>query len=506
MSRVILHTRGTETVVDCPDGEKLMSVLCASNVHISAPCGGKGTCGKCRVTVEQNGRKMSVLACQTEIFSDTEVYITDDRGGIIEGEAEKLIQTDGERGLGVACDLGTTTLVLSLYDMSSGKLAATKRTWNEQRAFGADVISRIRHINENGIDRRQSVIKKQIDGCISEMCSTNGINSDCIKKIYISGNTVMQHIYCGLNPRSIASYPYKPQTLFFDYHLKSDTFKNADIVMSPCVSGYVGGDITAGLTCIADDSDTFLYLDIGTNGEMALSHDGKMLCCSVATGPAFEGAQTECGMPAVDGAISSLKHENGIKYTVIGGKKPVGICGSAIVQLTAILINRGIITDTGRLCSPDDLDFDTDISMGEDADGNGIVYLTDDKSVYFSASDVRKIQLAKASLAAGIKTLVKAADITYDDIKTVYISGGFGKYLDANSAVTIGMIPAELRDKITYIGNASLKGTVKILMSEKERKTQSDLRKKCEYIELSLNAEFRDEYVEQMPFYYGREE
>ena len=268
------------------------------------------------------------------------------------------------------------------------------------------------------------------------------------------------------------------------------------------MAGYVGGDITAGLLAsgLWERDERSLFLDIGTNGEMALGGRDGFLCCAVASGPAFEGAGISCGMTGTEGAVAHVRAENGaLRLEVIGGGKARGICGSGLLDLAALLCRERVISASGLLLPPEEAPEKWKAYLGEDGDGNGIFYLTPD--VYLTARDVRQLQLAKAAVAAGIRVLLKKSGVDVSELDGLCIAGGFGSFLDPKSAAEIGMLPAELADRTETLGNASLKGAGMALLDETARARLYDIQRACRYIELSGDADFNDEYPEQMAFY-----
>ena len=483
MPIVYIRTGTRELSVTAEDGERLLDALRRAGINMTAPCGGLGRCGKCRATV--NGEE--VLACRYTLTGDACVTVRELTGGaILSGEAAA---SDGGTRLGAALDLGTTTLALRLYDLDTGKCVGQRTAWNAQAAYGADVITRAQYCMEHpeGTETLQRVVGRQLD----EMLGALGTTLKDIESLFVAGNTIMQHLFAGLDPSPIAVAPFKPRTLFED----SDRF-------APCVAGYMGGDITAGLLAsgLFEKEGRYLFLDVGTNGEMALGGRDGFVCCAVASGPAFEGAGIACGMAGVDGAVSHVRFEGGaLRFDVIGGGEAKGLCGSGLVDLAALLCREGIITASGLLLPPEEAPENRAAHLREDEDGNGIFFLT--PSVYLTARDVRQLQLAKAAVAAGIRVLLKKSGTTLDEIGGLYLAGGFGSFLDAHSAADIGMLPKELAGKTTVLGNASLEGAGTALLDAGARARLRDIRRACRYIELSGDRDFNEEYPEQMFFY-----
>ena len=273
---------------------------------------------------------------------------------------------------------------------------------------------------------------------------------------------------------------------------------------APCVAGYVGGDITAGLLSsgLYKRLERSLFLDIGTNGEMALGGAEGFLCCAVASGPAWVGAGIACGMAGPDGAVSHVRWDGAKpELEVIVGGTPRGLCGSGLIDLLAVLTRRRIISAYGLLQGPDEAPEGYERWLGEDENGNGIFYLTADRCVYLTAGDVRQLQLAKAAVAAGIAVLLKKAGLRVEDLDRLYLAGGFGTYMDAKSAAAIGMLPEALAEKTVLLGNASLAGARLALLDETKRDTLLKIRRSCRYLELSGDQDFNREYPEQMLFY-----
>jgi len=497
MPQVRIRTGTREETITAEEGERLLDALRRAGVNMTAPCGGMGRCGNCRATV--NGE--NVLVCQYIVTGDTEVTVQELQGGVVLG-GETTASGRGTR-LGAALDLGTTTLALRLYDLDTGKCAGQHTAWNAQAAYGADVITRAQYCMEHpeGTQTLQSVICSQLN----EMLGALGTSSKEIESLFVAGNTIMQHLFAGLDPSPIAVAPFTPRTLFDDCKNPgnpSPRLRMTKMCFAPCVAGYVGGDITAGLLAseLFEKEGKYLFLDVGTNGEMALGGRDGFVCCAVASGPAFEGAGISCGMAGVDGAVSHVQLQDGaLRFNVIGGGKAKGLCGSGLVDLAALLCREGIITASGLLLPPEEAPEKWAAYLSEDDDGNGIFFLT--PSVYLTARDVRQLQLAKAAVAAGIRVLLKKSGTELDEIGGLYLAGGFGSFLDPHSAADISMLPKELTEKTTVLGNASLTGASTALTDKGTRSRLRDIQRACRYIELSGDRDFNEEYPEQMFFY-----
>lgn len=492
-------------MLSASEGENLLELLRRGGYRLPAPCGGKGRCGKCLVTLRRAEREERVLACRSRVEGDCTVILPEDMTGgeILSATLESCIDTDRREGLGAAVDIGTTTVVMKLFDLEDGRELASLSRWNAQASFGADVLSRSQYTMErpDGLEELKLLIRRQILQMLEELCAQAGEDSCRVREMYIAGNTIMQHIWAGLSPAGIAVAPFTPESLFDDGAPFAE--EDMDVYLAPCVAGYVGGDITAGL--LAVDMDRIcgkaFFLDVGTNGEMALGGKDGFVSCAVACGPAFEGAGISCGMASTPGAISHVDFVNGeFSFQVISGTRPTGICGSGLIDLMAVLLRLGLVDESGLLLPPDEAPEGFERWLDEDENGNGLLFLTDDDSVYFTAADVRQLQLAKAAVAAGISVLMQEAELSYDEIETLYLAGGFGTHMRAESAVEMGMLPRALLGKIKSVGNSSLAGAQQALLSRERRQRLHNIQKRCEYLELSGNARFNEAYPAHMSF------
>jgi uncharacterized 2Fe-2S/4Fe-4S cluster protein (DUF4445 family) len=365
---------------------------------------------------------------------------------------------------------------------------------NKQRAFGADVISRIEaSIKGKGGDLKRLIHKDIVDG-LKKLCDKVNIDYEAIKKIVIAANTTMIHLLMGYDCSGLGSFPFRPVNidtieLKFIELFKSDLFE-ADVVIMPSVSAYIGADITAGiLACEMDNAEAIVMLiDIGTNGEMAIGNKGNILVTSVAAGPALEGGNISCGIGSVEGAISSVVLTNGeVEYKTIGDKAPIGICGSAVIDITAESLKEGYIDHTGLLA---DEFFDSGVMIAK----------TDSNVISFTQKDFRQIQLAKAAIAAGIHTLIKNYGCDIKDIATVYIAGGFGYHIDIDNAIAIGLIPSEFKDKIKVVGNSALGGAKQYLLDDYSANVLKKILTITNEVHLANDADFSECYINNMYF------
>lgn len=507
---------------------------------IEAPCGGKGTCGKCKVTVTKPYHK-EVLACQTKICdgmeiivgggtitgvgtdmneakvsaSDNMVVLVDRKSDMQENPVNVYGNHSSNAGTLAACDIGTTTVVCYLIDKETGQIISTRSGANPQRSFGADVLSRIDAAARaddsdkanGGLQMMQSQIVSLLNGFISEMLMECGRTKVCL--FSVAGNTVMCHLLMGISPEKLGRAPFMPDEYFGrEFNPLDIGLENCQtMIIFPAVSGFVGGDITAGMMETVNCRKLTLYLDIGTNGEMALGKGDRYVCCATAAGPAFEGAQIEMGMPASRGAVDKVWLEGRrIKYSVIGNDRPVGLCGSGLIDALAILLKAGIIDENGTILSGQELPilfrsyvFELEAEdAAQSTETSLAVHIA--PGVYITQEDIRKLQLAKGAIAAGIDILFKEYGCKPCDLDILTFAGGFGNYIDKASAAAIGLFPPELLDRAKEVGNAAGNGAVSAALSQEAWESALDISGKMRYIELASYPHFDEIYVEHMNF------
>ena len=497
VSSIQIIQGGRAAAASVQPGENLLSALRRAGYSIPAACGGKGRCGKCRVPV--NG--VMRLACRTMPQDGDTVELPITSGGVVLTSTGALPKAQpGGTGLAAAVDLGTTTAALRLFDRASGELLAEAQGWNRQASYGADVISRIQYTLENpdGLAELSRCIRGQITELLRQALGDAGRSKTEVRELVLVGNTVMQHIFDGRPVGSIARAPFKPETLFED--TLGAALDGIPVRLAPCVAGYVGGDITAGLLAVgmAERPGERLFLDIGTNGEMALGGSGGILCCAVASGPAFEGAGISCGMPGITGAVSHAVYDRGFMLDVIGGGEAAGLCGSGLGDLAAVLLEHGVIAPGGRLLPPEEAPEHMRRYLTRDENGNGLFHLT--QQVSLTAADVRNLQLAKAAVAGGIRVLMEQRHITADELESVEIAGGFGNYLKPESAVRRGMLPKGTLGKLRVMGNTALAGASMLALDGANWERLRSIPAKCRDIELSGRDDFADAFTDNLTF------
>jgi len=490
-------SKKNKTRVGVEKDANLLSVLQANDFNIYAPCAGNGTCSKCRVQVIDFG---SVLSCQHSVQEDITVIIPDKL------EMEVLVSQYSHTltvpfipdqtammssyPLGLAIDIGTTTIAFYQVNLITGVLQGIKSAVNHQATFGADVISRIFYCTENegGIKLLQRTIIAQINEYMQIFAEENSVDPGFFTKIMIAGNNTMLHMISGIDPKSLALAPFTPvftkHQMLNALDLGLASHPDAEVHLLPSVSAYVGSDIVAGIASLANEGDKpYLFIDIGTNGEMALVSKEKIWCCATAAGPAFEGANISCGSGAIPGAISTFS-ETG--FTTIGYAKPASICGSGLIDIVSFLLDQSKISEDGLL----EEDFIVS-AAGENA-------LAENISI--TQKDIREVQLAKGAIAAGISILMQRSELEYSDITHLYVAGGFGNYMNMDSAFNIGLLPEEMKGKTELIGNAAGTGALLALKSKSFLERIELIRQKTEYIELSYDKDFPLEFALKMYF------
>jgi uncharacterized 2Fe-2S/4Fe-4S cluster protein (DUF4445 family) len=490
MIEIKIHKSGGIETIQGEIGLSLLEILQENGQSVYAPCGGKGTCGKCRMQIKGEGR---VLSCLYYPDNNIDIILPDkNEVQILTDQTEFLedFPVDGNIGykldnpVGVAIDIGTTTVVMYFVDLLTGYIEKIASFLNPQNVYGADVISRINYCqeNNNGLSQQQDVIIEAINYELENFCVQKQINNNSIIKIAIAGNTTMMHLLLGIDPESIALAPFVPK--FKDKQIVSgkdlglSINKKAEIVTLPCISAYVGADIVAGLSVLKPVFNNCLFLDIGTNGELALVSGSKIYVCATAAGPAFEGANLACGMGAVQGAVSV--YQNPGQYSVIGDDLPKGICGSGIVDVIAYLVSHNLVDETGLLQTP--------------------FFIDKENNIYVSQDDIREIQLAKSAIYSGIKILMKNAGLEYNTLDALFLAGGFGNYIDIDSAIQIGLLPYEMKGKIYPIGNSAGIGTLQYLKSQNFAGSTEKIPDRTIHIELSEDEDFTIEFALNMNF------
>ncbi len=602
--------------VQAKKGAKLLDVLRSVNIEIRSDCGGKSTCGQCKIIckdpdqfskISKNERKQLPpselksgyrLACCSRALRDATVFIPQEslrlgRRFLVEG-SERIVEADptvhkflvavdrqtisrlnshpsyliallrekhklkidsishqlqktlsrtlrkakdavtvtisGCRELvsveagntkselyGIAIDIGTSKIVGYLSDLNTGKLVGASYVENPQLVHGEDVISRLTYVSnrDTALREMQKLAVKGMNTVIHQVCSNFQRDPQHIYEVTVVGNTAMHHLFLGIEPKHLGKAPYTP-AISDSIDLKAEKLSirvnaNANIHAPPVIAGFVGSDALADIisTEIYRSNQLSLVIDIGTNTEIVLGNKNQMTTCSCASGPAFEGYHIECGMKALSGAIerlhmaTSASGDLNIEYETIGKERPIGICGSGIIDAVADLLRLHIIDESGvftnrfysrRLTTKQGVKKLILVSRRE-----GAV-----RDIVITQKDVEQVQLAKAAIRAGWRILMKAKKSASRDIKSMYVAGAFGNYMNIDNAKLIGMLPNIPTNRIRFVGNAAGAGARMILISRKLRQTESFVKRKTQYVELALDPDFRKEFSSGMLFTSAR--
>lgn len=478
------------TVLTAPLGANLLEVLRAAGVAPDAPCGGNGKCGKCKAIVD--GKE--VLSCKTSVDRDIRVTLKkDDKINILhKGVDAQFVVDPMKEGYLLAFDIGTTSVVCFLLDGKTGETLASSSMLNPQTVFGADVISRIQAALNGEMAAETGAIRKGMTSLIQDVCQTAGIKPEVISVVSVVGNPAMQQLFLGILPENLAAVPFAPvltqaHTVYCKDYLP--ICPKAELLIVPDISGYIGADTMGCVlsTELYKSEKNTLMVDIGTNGEMVLGNKDRMIACSTAAGPALEGANILFGMRGTAGAIDHVWMEDGkIRCSVIGEGKAKGICGSGLIDAVAVLLEAGVLNKRGRILTT------------EEMDGQRVVYLSED--VYLTQDDIRQVQMAKGAIYAGIFLMAKQLGITVSDIDRVLLAGAFGSFLNPASACRIDLLPNELADRITVVGNAAGSGAKMLACDQSMLDRSQMLTEKIEFLELASLPEFSRTFAKSMSF------
>ncbi|KGK87838.1 metal-binding protein [Desulfosporosinus sp. HMP52] len=604
----------SEKVTKISKGASILQAAISAGVQVVSTCGGKGTCGKCKVQISsatpanvteiklsENEKKFLsaaelaegwVLACQQLITEDMTIRVqaeqaanqrkTDfaaelkikpapgvekvflqvakpsvedqtpdwqrlvaalpDQGikfnrraaaslprllresdyqvtAVLAGERLLAVEpgNTSRRCYGVAIDVGTTTVVAYLMDLISGALVNSGAVTNPQQVYGADVISRITHAasGKNQLGELQEKVIEALNSLIRKLCQESGIAKEEIYQAMVVGNTTMAHLFLGIDPTYLAPAPFIP--VFRDAvdvqadELGLDILATGRVSVLPNVAGYVGSDTVGVMLAAGADRlpGISLIVDIGTNGEIVLSGKGRILTCSAAAGPAFEGAEIKYGMRAAEGAIEGVRLGEDVELEIIGGGKPRGICGSGLIDAIAELHRAGVIGPTGRFAAESaQLEklpplLRQRLRKGERASEFVLVWGKDSETgedIILSQKDIREMQLAKGAIMAGIRILSLEMGINLQEIDRILLAGAFGNYIRKESAVEIGLLPSLPIEQIMSIGNAAGDGAKMALLSVEEYLRAESLAKRGEHVELSTRKEFQKEFLKGLDF------
>lgn len=487
-----------------------METLKKNNIYLSAVCAGRGTCGKCKIQVLNGDIAVSTederffskeeleqgyrLACKA--FPNKRCVISmdfndEEKFSVVSDHEESNVESNLELSKNASCaiavDIGTTTIAMQLVELEQKSVVDVFTTINRQRAYGADVISRIGASNDGKSEELQKSILEDLQNGIRELLNDKNVS---VEKMVIAANTTMVHLLMGYSCETLGVFPFTPvniDTIHIGYEELFGTKEYAfPIVIFPGISTYVGGDISAGLyVCDFDRCEKpAVLIDLGTNGEMAVGCKDKILVTSTAAGPAFEGGNITHGTGSIPGAVCNVTLKGSMaEVKTIGDAKPVGICGTGVIDITYELVKEELVDETGLL---DEDYFEDGFPVTED--------------IFFYQKDVREIQLAKSAVRAGLETLLINYGITYEEVDKIYIAGGFGYKMDIQKAIGIGLFPEECADKMEAIGNSSLRGALQYLMDEEAPQRVAEIIRHASEINLSNDKNFNQFYMDYMYF------
>ncbi|MBI5386263.1 MAG: DUF4445 domain-containing protein [Verrucomicrobia bacterium] len=499
MARIELLPLGKTITVE--KGTPLQDVLFAQGVEF--PCGGRGRCRGCKIKIlagdlpvtDEDRRVLTEaelasgwrLACRATAHEDLRIELAQWEAAIL-ADHQSVFDFVPQDGLGVAVDLGTTTVVAQLADLRTGRVLAVRMGLNCQAKHGADVMSRVEFaVAGGGLGTLRDLVRGQIGGLIVELLEVSDGRAGELKHIVIVGNTVMHHLFCGFDVAPLAHTPFEPEHdglhVFKARELGWNLPGEPSVRFLPCLGGFVGSDILAGIlaTKLHETETLSALIDLGTNGEIVVGNRDRLVCASTAAGPAFEGARISMGMRAATGAISEVRVSDGqLRCHVLGHTAPRGLCGSGLVDAVAAGLDLGWIRPNGRLANGDSL------------------LLTD--PVRLTQTDVRELQLAKGAIAAGVRVLVRTWGAQLEDIQRVSLAGAFGNYINRQSARRIGLIGFPL-ERVEPAGNTALLGAKLALFCLHESDgSYVEVLAKTRHITLHEDPEFQDTYVEEMLF------
>lgn len=506
------------------EGEvNILRVLRENDIYLPALCNGNGTCGKCKVrlsaqaAVTESDVKVFTkeelalgyrLACKAEVQEASYVRIPEGEEEMkVESEGNKKQRSDStckiEEDVFVAVDIGTTTIAMALVGYESKEILSIYTSLNHQRAFGADVINRIAAANQGRLTELNSLIREDLWKGLCDLLRLGEEEtlSGRFKKMVIAGNTTMMHLLMGHSCESLGHHPFSSDHLgqwngplkecFKEEPLTSYGIEDTELMLFPGVSAFVGGDIVAGLQmCSSFDGEELSFLlDLGTNGEMVIGNKKKMFSTSAAAGPAFEGGNITCGTGSIPGAISQVKIQNrrAVVKTIEGSKKVRGICGTGIVSAIAELKLSKVMDKEGALQFP------------FSRQGFPLWNVAGEEKISLFQQDIRQFQMAKAAIRTGVEQLIEAFGCSYDEVKKVYLAGGFGTRLSVEDAIETGILPEEFKGKVEAIGNGALYGAIAYELEE-NKKDLDQFAKRIENIPLAQSEGFQEKYLKYMGF------
>jgi len=495
--RITFHP-GKKAVL-AEEKDSILDAAASCGIHISSPCAGRGTCGKCVVIVSEGITKgvkkgNTYLACKTHPLSDLSVRIPDNSSTgkykILDHFHEIKKKALSGKNAGIALDIGTTTVAGFLVDLKKKHVVGTASAYNKQVVHGDDVLSRIDHSRKHGVEKLNRLIVETINNVAEELLE--GRRNVMVTDLCAAGNTTMTYLLLNNDPSVIKKNPV------LDEYKIPYTANASKLGISACgrlqtlpgISGYVGGDVVGDVLAsgMHKSNKVSMLIDVGTNGEIVLGNREWLVACSTSAGPAFEGAGTLCGMKASSGAIDKISINENLKaeYRTIDDERPEGICGSGLIDLVAGLFLKGVLDHNGLFADKRK----KYVVVPKKESGTG-------KEIALTEKDVKSIILSKTAIYAGAETLAKIGT-PLPELENIYIAGAFGYYLDIEKAVTIGLLPDLPRKRYKYIGNGSLKGALLYLTDAKKRREADAVAKKTTYYELSGDKTFSREFLKAL--------
>lgn len=507
-----------EVRLTCPGGCRVHDYIQSQGTALAMPCGGKGMCGKCRVRVVRG--RLPVTPEDKRIFSEAQlaqgwrlackavtreaveivVPVQEQQGfSALAAEAadEGALSLAADHDYGLAVDIGTTTLAAALVDCTDGKILATATAVNRQRSFGADVVSRIGAACHGKGKALQKAVRRDLTRLMKQLLKDHPGTAARCRQMAIAANTTMLHLLMGWPCDGLGDWPFHPVSLGGKTYRAQEVLgpqsplADATVTLLPGMSTYVGADITAGIwQCgLASSDDVSLFVDLGTNGEMVLGNKDQRFIASAPAGPALEGGKLTWGTGSVPGAICGVRIERGrAKVRTIDHTVPVGICGTGILEAMAGLVREGLVDETGKLVEP------------YFHKGFPLASTLDYQRITLSQQDIREIQMAKSAIRAGIESLIERSGISRQRVHQVFLAGGFGYYLDPQKAAVIGLLPADLAERTTAVGNTSLKGAIGLLTGAVTLEELQAIAAGVEEIVLGNDEAFQRLYIDYLNF------
>ena len=507
-----------EVRLTCPGGCRVHDYIQSQGTALAMPCGGKGMCGKCRVRVVRG--RLPVTPEDKRIFSEAQlaqgwrlackavtreaveivVPVQEQQGfSALAAEAadEGALSLAADHDYGLAVDIGTTTLAAALVDCTDGKILATATAVNSQRSFGADVVSRIGAACHGKGKALQKAVRRDLTRLMKQLLKDHPGTAARCRQMAIAANTTMLHLLMGWPCDGLGDWPFHPVSLGGKTYRAQEVLgpqsplADATVTLLPGMSTYVGADITAGIwQCgLASSDDVSLFVDLGTNGEMVLGNKDQRFIASAPAGPALEGGKLTWGTGSVPGAICGVRIERGrAKVRTIDHTVPVGICGTGILEAMAGLVREGLVDETGKLVEP------------YFHKGFPLASTLDYQRITLSQQDIREIQMAKSAIRAGIESLIERSGISRQRVHQVFLAGGFGYYLDPQKAAVIGLLPADLAERTTAVGNTSLKGAIGLLTGAVTLEELQAIAAGAEEIVLGNDEAFQRLYIDYLNF------